>query len=669
MVLTLAVQGTDQFFVQRLLAARSRADAAWGVFASGVVVFAQFTLFLLIGVMLWVFYQQTPLPVPVDRADKIVSVYVLHNLGPGLAGTHHRGHRRRRRCRRRSTRSPPPPSTTSTGPTSGRTPTTRTSSACRASPRSAGVSCSWRWRWRPQHMAQNVLDAGLTVLGLSSGAVLGAFLIGTLRPSVGGMAVFTGMVAGIATVLAVWWSTPIAWTWHALIGTTVTVGDRADGGAAGCRRPARRAGARVIAAAPPMPDPVALAARVPAVEAVVRAALAAGTATCAVVEIGDARRRPRPLRPRPVVERRRRRVGRRRDDLRSGVADQGRSATTLLAMRLEEAGRCAMTDRVGRWWPAWYRSRARRHDARRPARARLRSRRAPRPLRRPARRSGLRRRDLPHAARGAAPGRRGVQRSRVHPARRDSRARRRRRARRAGRADAGRAHRRAARLPPAGRVAAAHGVHRMGGVAAARADRRGERREHLGDGRRGRSRRPVRHGTRSRRRRTSRAARAPRHGGRRPGEPGHGPPVRHTPHRCAGHDAGAGMGHDEADVVVRALHEPGRDRPYRVHGHVVVDRRRARRLRRAAHQPRRDRGAPPTRCAPCGRVSTTPCSGPRHERETAPAGRRPRRRIRAAPSPCSARSSSRPDSSWPRSVRCCRRSRRARAPACPSWGV
>ena len=86
MILTLAVQGTDQFFVQRLLAARSRADAAWGVFASGLVVFVQFALFLLIGVMLWVFYQQTPLPVPVDRADKIVSVYVLHNLGPGLAG-------------------------------------------------------------------------------------------------------------------------------------------------------------------------------------------------------------------------------------------------------------------------------------------------------------------------------------------------------------------------------------------------------------------------------------------------------------------------------------------------------------------------------------------------------------------------------------------------------
>src|SRR5262249_19863157 len=28
--------------------------------------------------------------------------------------------------------------------------------------------------------------------------------------------------------------------------------------------------------------------------------------------------------------------------------------TTLVAMRLEDAGRCAVSDRVGRWWPAWY---------------------------------------------------------------------------------------------------------------------------------------------------------------------------------------------------------------------------------------------------------------------------------------------------------------------------
>ena len=222
MVLTLAVQGTDQFFVQRLLAARSRADAAWGVFASGLVVFGQFALFLLIGVMLWVFYQQTPLPVPVDKADKIVSVYILHNLGPGLAGLIIA-------AIVAAALSPSINALAATTVNDFYRPYVRPDADDAHLFRVSRIA-TLVWglvqvavALAAEHMAQNVLEAGLTVLGLSSGAVLGAFLIGTLRPSVGGRAVFAGMVAGIATVLGVWWSTPIAWTWHALIGTTVTV--------------------------------------------------------------------------------------------------------------------------------------------------------------------------------------------------------------------------------------------------------------------------------------------------------------------------------------------------------------------------------------------------------------------------------------------------------------
>jgi Na+/proline symporter len=223
MILTLAVQGTDQFFVQRLLAARSQSAAAWGVFASGLVVFVQFTLFLLIGVMLWVYYQQTPLPVPVDRADKIVSVYVLHTLGSGLAGL----------IIAAIVAAALSPSTNALAAT---TVNDFYRPYVRPDADDAHLFRVSRWAtvwWGmvqmavalgAQYMQQGVLDAGLTVLGLSSGAVLGAFLIGTLRPSVGGAAVFAGMSVGIATVLTVWLATPIAWTWHALIGATVTVG-------------------------------------------------------------------------------------------------------------------------------------------------------------------------------------------------------------------------------------------------------------------------------------------------------------------------------------------------------------------------------------------------------------------------------------------------------------
>src|SRR5216684_5438878 len=48
--LTMASHGTDQTMVQRLLSARSERDSKMALLASGVIVFVQFTLFLVIGV-------------------------------------------------------------------------------------------------------------------------------------------------------------------------------------------------------------------------------------------------------------------------------------------------------------------------------------------------------------------------------------------------------------------------------------------------------------------------------------------------------------------------------------------------------------------------------------------------------------------------------------------
>ena len=55
--LTLATHGTDQFLVQRLLAARSAREASRGLVLSGFIVFAQFIVFLLIGLLLlWLMF-------------------------------------------------------------------------------------------------------------------------------------------------------------------------------------------------------------------------------------------------------------------------------------------------------------------------------------------------------------------------------------------------------------------------------------------------------------------------------------------------------------------------------------------------------------------------------------------------------------------------------------
>jgi SSS family transporter len=54
--LTMASHGTDQLMVQRMLAARSLRESRLALLSSGVVIFIQFTLFLLIGAGLYVFY-------------------------------------------------------------------------------------------------------------------------------------------------------------------------------------------------------------------------------------------------------------------------------------------------------------------------------------------------------------------------------------------------------------------------------------------------------------------------------------------------------------------------------------------------------------------------------------------------------------------------------------
>ena len=84
--LTLATHGTDQFLVQRLLSARSAREASAGLILSGVIVFAQFALFLVIGVMLFTFYESTPLPRPLSRMDEVLPLFVVTSLPHGVAG-------------------------------------------------------------------------------------------------------------------------------------------------------------------------------------------------------------------------------------------------------------------------------------------------------------------------------------------------------------------------------------------------------------------------------------------------------------------------------------------------------------------------------------------------------------------------------------------------------
>ena len=73
-----------------------------------------------------------------------------------------------------------------------------------------------------QNMRQSVLDAGLSVLSLTTGPVLGAFVVGVLTRRVGSAAVLVGMFAGAAVVSTTWWTGALAWTWYTFVGAAVT---------------------------------------------------------------------------------------------------------------------------------------------------------------------------------------------------------------------------------------------------------------------------------------------------------------------------------------------------------------------------------------------------------------------------------------------------------------
>ncbi len=82
--LTMASHGTDQLMVQRMLAARNLRESRLALLSSGVVIFFQFTLFLLIGTGLYVFYNLHPQVF--SSADRIFPTFIVTQMPIGIAG-------------------------------------------------------------------------------------------------------------------------------------------------------------------------------------------------------------------------------------------------------------------------------------------------------------------------------------------------------------------------------------------------------------------------------------------------------------------------------------------------------------------------------------------------------------------------------------------------------
>lgn len=82
--LSLATHGADQLIVQRYLCAKNKASAAWALILSGIVVFAQFMVFLFIGLLLATF--DTSISAELVPGDEAFMTFVINHMGTGLKG-------------------------------------------------------------------------------------------------------------------------------------------------------------------------------------------------------------------------------------------------------------------------------------------------------------------------------------------------------------------------------------------------------------------------------------------------------------------------------------------------------------------------------------------------------------------------------------------------------
>ncbi len=177
-------------------------------------------MFLLIGVLLFVFAQHSPLLMPGERPDRILPLFLVREMPVGLAGlllasivavamSNASG----------SLNSLAASSVLDFSRLRG-----RTADPAQFLRLSRGMTLFWGMvlmgfglvKWGP------LLEAGLTVASLPFGSLLGLFLLGTLDRGANARGALAGMIVGLAAILCVFRFTNVAFTWYVMIGAIVT---------------------------------------------------------------------------------------------------------------------------------------------------------------------------------------------------------------------------------------------------------------------------------------------------------------------------------------------------------------------------------------------------------------------------------------------------------------
>ena len=237
--LSMASHGADQLIVQRLLAASSLRESRKALIGSGIAVWFQFALFLMIGIGLYAFYQARPFAVP----DSIFPTFVVDSMPPGLRGLIVAAVLAATMSAHSGAMNSLAASTTHDIylPISGR---------ALDDPRTLRISKLFTLFWGVvllvaallyRQQGTPVVVIALSIASFTYGALLGGFFLGMLWPRAIQRDAITGMAVGIVAMSFVVFAkqmmsafpyltpalTPvshISFPWYVLIGTSFTVG-------------------------------------------------------------------------------------------------------------------------------------------------------------------------------------------------------------------------------------------------------------------------------------------------------------------------------------------------------------------------------------------------------------------------------------------------------------
>lgn len=219
---SLGSHGADQLMVQRYLSARSQREAGRALIASGWVVLAQFSLFLLLGVGLACFYHGKPF----DRDDEVFATFIIRELPVGVVGLTLAAVF----AAAMSTLSGSLNSSAAAAVNDFYVPLFKPDADPRHALRvtrgftvlfgliqiSVGIA--------GQYLAESVVNNALAIAGFTTGVILGVFFLGVFTRRVSQQAALVALVGGLIAMTWIKLRTPLAWPWFAAVGSLGTFG-------------------------------------------------------------------------------------------------------------------------------------------------------------------------------------------------------------------------------------------------------------------------------------------------------------------------------------------------------------------------------------------------------------------------------------------------------------